>query len=307
MLALEGHADPVHALAFSPDGRTLASASSDRTVRLWQGARPTLQLDGHTGPIRCLAFRADGRVLASGGDQDDRSVWVWDIDPDSPAFGTGRKVLDLGYHNLSVTGLTFEPTGAGLYIAAGDRVWPDKTGTVKRLDLTTGRFTDLVSPASRLSNVLAMDLAPDGHTLAWGHSGPGIALRDIRRPSPTLELQRLPKGPLALRFSPDGTLLAAAVDYTVKLFDRARRHKLATLTGHKGLVLALAFSPDGRTLASGSRDGTVRFWDVAGRRERAVFPWPVGAVGAVTFAPDGLRAAAAGEQGPIFLWDIDEA
>jgi WD40 repeat protein len=77
------------------------------------------------------------------------------------------------------------------------------------------------------------------------------------------------------------------------------------LRGHTGLVGALAFAPDGRTLLSGSPDRTVRCWDVASGRELAAYDWQLGQVATVAFAPDGLTAAAAGEGGAIALWDVE--
>src|SRR5262249_25443770 len=114
-------------------------------------------------------------------------------------------------------------------------------------------------------------------------------------------------GSVAVAVSADCALLASTADRDVKLWDVARGTELATLTGHKGLVDGLAFSPDGRTLATACRDGAVRFWTTGpAPAERIAYNWDIGAVHAVTFSPDGLLAACAGASGRIVVWDVDE-
>src|SRR5262249_20729459 len=132
-----------------------------------------------------------------------------------------------------------------------------------------------------------------------------IAARNITQQRPTVFRQPVPCRTVAL--SPDAKLLASAADRDVKLWDVAKGTELATLTGHKGLVGGLAFSPDGRTLSTAARDGTARFGTTGpDPAERVSYTWQIGGVYAVTFSPDGLLAAAAGDAGRIMLWDVDE-
>ena len=106
-----------------------------------------------------------------------------------------------------------------------------------------------------------------------------------------------PKNCPAIALSPDGKQLVVAVDYAAKVYDIDKRQERFELKGHKGQVSAVAFSPDGETIATGSWDETVKLWDAATGRERATFKWPIGRVYSLVFAPDGLRLAAGGDRG----------
>ena len=139
--------------------------------------------------------------------------------------------------------------------------------------------------------------------MAWATGHRKVAVWDIRRQTPAEFMQ--PTDCRAIALSPDGLHLAVALDRPVRLFDVERRRERAVLRGHTGYPSALAFSPDGSTLASGSWDQTVRLWDVASGRERASFKWPIGRVTALAYAPDGLRLAAGGDLGAVVVWDVE--
>jgi WD40 repeat protein len=295
MLTLHGHAGAVPALAFAPDGSTLASGGRDGTVRLWRPGRPGQTLIGHAGNVTALAFSPDGRTLASGGR--DRQVCFWPVGPSAAGNLSDTKV------SAAVTGLAYAPDGRTLWVGTGERSRPEMSGEVRRIDLAGER------PPRRLTEqrgVWALALAADGQTLAWSGGGKLVQVWRLVRPDGPRPFAPLKDGCRALAIAPDGSRLAAADGWDVKLYDLDKHQEVRTLAGHKAAVVALAWSPDGRTLASGGWDQTVRFWDGAGGAERGVFPWPIGRVGAVAFAPDGLRAAASGEQGTVLVWDLDE-
>lgn len=109
----------------------------------------------------------------------------------------------------------------------------------------------------------------------------------------------------AIAFHPDGTKLAVALKWGVKLYDINKQYEVASFDGHKGRVTSVAFSLDGRVLATGSWDKTVRLWNVDNGKLIAAYEGPTGKVFTLAYAPDGMRLAAAGDAGNVVLWDVE--
>ncbi len=243
--SLEGHEGNV-LLAFSPDGKVLASGSGDETIKLWDvpGGEPIAVLEGHTEGVGSVAFSPDGKVLASG--SGDETIKLWDV----PG---GEPIAVLEGHTEGVSSVAFSSDGATLVSGASD-------GTVLIRDVETGDAAG-VSGHGFLST---MALSSDGVTLALGYQNGTVGLWDAARMARIATLEGHTSGVGSMSFSCDGALLASGSwDRTVRLRDVEPREQIATLEGHTGWVHSVGFSRDGATLVSGASDGTMLLWDIS--------------------------------------------
>jgi len=309
LVVQSGHIWGTAKVAFSPDGKLLASGSFDNIIKLWDVSSGTQlrSLVGHIGWVVSVTFSPDGTMLASVGG--DNSIRLWDVrsGKERHAF-TGR--------TQSATSVAFSPDGQTLASGECD-------GTVKLWNVTSGNLlgslpvqpsqVEAPSPSSPTSMIelrrCVEDVAfsPDGQLLLSGSSDGVIYLWEVSTRALRREFPSLSKPVSAVAFNVDGTTVAGATgsnaDDTIRIWDAATGRSSFMVVGLNG-VGSIAFSPDGRTLVCGVRDNTIRRWDLS---TGASLPSLVGhssAVNSVRISPDGYMLASGDANATILLWDL---
>lgn len=293
MTTLSGHSGEVHSLAFSPSGKTLASGSSDKTIKLWQISMAweirTLGgwLSKHSDKVEALAFSPNGKMLASG--SSDCTIKLWEI-------RTGKQRCTLTDHSGVVFSLAFSGDSLTLASGSGDhqiKLWNPDTGRLK------------CNLSGHANWVRYLTFSPDGKTLVSGSCDDTIKQWDVLTGIEKQTLTGHSFSVFAITISPDGqTIASASQDYTIKLWTLASGKPKYTLKGHTNTVCAIAFSPDGKILASASWDNTIKLWDAGTGKQLCSLTNDSHRIYAIAFSPNGRTLASGGEDKVIKIWRV---
>ncbi len=290
---LRGHEDKISRIAWSPDGRFLASPSFDHTIRIWDAQTGELcrTLTRHPGGVFSVAWSPDGRTLASG--SFGGTIRLWDAK-------TGELRQTLEGHSTSVFSAVWSPDGRTL--ASGSfggtaRLWNTETGKLRR------------TLKGHSAGVLSVAWSPDGRALASGSVDRTIRLWDVETGELSRKLEGHSSFVASVAWSPNGRMLVSASnDHTVRFWDPETGRQMRVLEGHTATVIWISISSDSQLLASKSFDGTVRLWDCNTWETVAVLgePGPDSGMPGLAFHPTApVLATLGGQDMVIRIWDLD--
>ena len=275
----------VNTVAFSPDGKTLATAGVDGIVRVWSIAESKClrELKGHTDEVKSVAFGPDGKILSGGLD---KTVRLWSRD---------GECIVLGRHEGAVYAVAFSPDGETAASAGGDDLIYIWDMAQKRCLRKLEGHTD---------DVRSIDFSPNGKVLLSGGWDKTVRVWDTQTGKAMRKLEGGTDWIWSVVFNSDGKLFASSSWAEVRIWKTAYGKPFRTIKGHTGYVLSVAFSPDSAVVATGGADRKVRIWHLLTGKCLSLLKEHKGVVQSLAFAPVGKMLATADDQGETIIWQV---
>ncbi len=287
-----GKKGEVSSVAFSPDGRTLVSGSSDTTIKIWNLAtgQEIRTLNGHSSWVNSVAFSPDGKTLASGSSDDTIKIWNLVI---------GQEIRTLNGHpnevwSNEVWSVAISPDARTL--ASGNRTY----GIIKIWNLATGQ--EIRTLKGHPNSVWSLAFSPDSKTLASGSEDTDIKIWNLATGQEIRSLNDHSMSVNSVAISPDGRTLVSGSNDTIRIWNLATGQVIRALDHY--YVRSVAISPDGRTLASGN-DKTIKIWDLVTKQEIQTLEG-YSSINSVAFSPDGKTLASGSDDATIKIWRQSE-
>lgn len=280
--------ESISAVAYSPDGNRLASASRNGAVRIWDAKSGEVvgTSEGHRSRALAVTFSPDGSRIASGGFDD--TVRVWDAE-------NASEVARLEGHSSWIYSVSYSPDGR--HLASGSQ-----DGTVRIWDVATAEGVAILS--GHEDGVRSVAFSPDGQWIASGGDDATIRLWHVATASEAAILEGHDGWIWSVAYSPDGAgLVSASLDGTVRVWDTVTRRPIAILNEH---ARAVAYSPNGGVIAYGSSTGEVLVWNAKSKDVVGFFRGHESTVTGVTFSPDGTRMASGSADWTIRIWSLSD-
>lgn len=287
----KGHYQGINSIEYSPDGRYIATASADKSIKVWYAATGRIKavLRGHNDEVLCVAFSPDGNFLVSG--SRDETVKIWDIEQKND-------IRTLRGHSGVVNAVDYSPDGEYVVSASSDntlRIW--STGIISSSTVLRGHA----------DNVLAVKFSPDGSDVISGSKDQTLKLWKTSSGNCYRTLRGHSHYVMSVDIDYNGEyILSGSFDKTVKLWNSRSTRCQATFGGHEYAVNSVSFSPDGKTFVSGSDDNTIKLWDIESQSEIYTHRGHSAEVTSVDFSPNGKHFVSSAKDCAIQMWESND-